>query len=127
MLNYLVSKLVNMKKINKKLLVIGLIILFSSLALVALVKAQVDPLDFFRVNSASMTPEGVKQAGVEGQEGPAVKVINRSGKDYFVPNKTPSEFESFKENAPNYVSVSVCGDGVGGTNTIKTYKKLTFL
>jgi hypothetical protein len=99
-----------MKKINKKLLGVGVIVLFFSVALVFLVKAQVGGEYFFRVNSASTTPSDAKRAGDEVR----IKIINRSGKDYFAPNKSKAEFESFQQFAPKYVSVSVCGDGVCG-------------
>ena len=102
-----------MIKLNKKLLAIGLNVLFFSVCLIFLVRAQVDTQtigESFRVNSASTTPENAKRAGDRA----LINVINRSGKDYMVPNSTPAEFESFRSNAPNYVSVSVCGDGVGG-------------
>jgi hypothetical protein len=99
-----------MKKLNRKLLVLGLTILFFSLSIVFLVRAQEEGRDFFRVNSASTTPAGSKRAGDEA----LIHIVNRSGKSYFAPNKTLPEFESFRNNAPNYVAVSVCGDGVCG-------------
>ncbi len=105
-----------MKKLNKKLLAVGLIVLVFSAVLVYLVKAQVPEfgVDFFRVDSATTTPEGAKKAAPQGQTGPAITVINRSGKSYFVPNKTPGEFDSFRNNAPKYVFVDECGDAVCG-------------
>lgn len=39
-------------------------------------------------------------------------IINRSDKDFFVPNNTATEYTAWSKNAPNYVTVSVCGDGV---------------
>ncbi len=99
-----------MKKINKKVLLVGLIVLGFSTTLFFLVKAQSVILNHFRVNSASTTPAGAKRAGDEA----FIHVVNRSGQDYFVPNKTLSEFNSFRNNAPNYVSVSVCGDEICG-------------
>lgn len=99
-----------MKKLNKKLLTIGLTVLIFSIFFGFLVYAQFEEQPFFRVNSASTTPANAKRAGDEA----FIHVVNRSGKDYFVPNNTPEEFESFRNNAPNYVSVSVCGDGVCG-------------
>lgn len=39
-------------------------------------------------------------------------IINRSDKDFFVPNNTAAEYTAWSKNAPNYVTVSVCGDGV---------------
>jgi hypothetical protein len=121
MLNYLVSKLSSMKKLNKKLLGVGLIVLFFSVALIFLVKAQEGPGDFFRVNSASTTPSDAKRAGDEVR----IKIINRSGKDYFAPNKSKAEFESFQQFAPKYVSVSVCGDGVCGEGETMYYCNVT--
>lgn len=92
-------------------MVIGLVILFFALSLTLFVKAQDQTgSQFFRVNSASTTPAGSKRAGDEA----FIHIVNRSGKSYFAPNKTLPEFESFRNNAPNYVSVSVCGDGVCG-------------
>ncbi len=110
MLNYLASKFSCMKKINKKILGIGLIVLFFSVSLIFLVKAQIVDENFFRVNSASTTPPGVKRSGDEA----LVHIVNRSSKDYFIPNKSIAEFEAFKNNAPRYVSISVCGDDVCG-------------
>ena len=106
-----------MKKLHKKLLVVGLAVLFFSVSMIFLVKAQQvveTGLEFFRVDSASTTPEGAKTAAPQDQTGPAITVINRSGKSYFVPNKTPGEFESFRNNAPKYVFVDECGDAVCG-------------
>lgn len=37
-------------------------------------------------------------------------IINNSSKAFFIPNKTYPEIKSFADNAPNYVTVSVCGD-----------------
>jgi len=100
-----------MKKLNKKLLGIGVIVLFFIISLISLVRAQVvEEQEFFRVNSASTTPAGAKRAGDEA----LIHIANRSGKSYFAPNKTLPEFESFRNNAPKYVAVSVCGDGVCG-------------
>ena len=39
-------------------------------------------------------------------------IINRSDKDLFVPNNTSPEYQAFANNAPGYVSVSLCNDGV---------------
>lgn len=50
---------------------------------------------------------------VTSKNGPAV-IINRSDKSLFVGNKTQPEWQSFQDNAPSYVGVSVCGDGVCG-------------
>lgn len=100
-----------MKKINKKMFGVGVIILFFTISLIFSVRAQVVvEQEFFRVNSASTTPAGAKRAGDEA----LIHIINRSGKSYFAPNKTLTEFESFRNNVPNYVAVSVCGDGVCG-------------
>ncbi len=41
-------------------------------------------------------------------------IVNRSDKDFFAPNKTAPEYDAWSKNAPNYVEVSVCGDGVCG-------------
>lgn len=97
------------KLINKKFLAIGLATLFFALSLVFFVKAQEGEQPFYRVNSASTTPAGAKRF-----DNVLIHILNRSGKDYFVPNKTTAEFNSFGNNAPNYVSVSVCGDRVCG-------------
>lgn len=86
---------------------IGLMVLFFSGSLFLLVKAQ-ERVDYFRIDSASTTPSDAKRAG---DETPIV-IINRSGHDYFAPNKTRAEFDSFVGNAPNYVSVAECGDKV---------------
>jgi len=91
-----------MKKIDKKLLSVGLIVLFFSISLALFVKAQVDPRSYFRVNSASTTPFDAKRAGDEK----FIHIVNRTGKDYFVPNKLPGEFNSFRDNAPRYVGVA---------------------
>ena len=106
-----------MKKLNKKLLVIGLAVLFFTASLIFLVKAQVPELapNFYRVNSASTTRAGAERAGDKA----LIKIINRSDKDYFVPNKTRQEFDSFNANPPRYVSTAICGDKVcsEGENT----------
>ena len=39
-------------------------------------------------------------------------IINRSDKDLFVPNNTSPEYQAFANNAPGYVSVSLCTDSV---------------
>ena len=39
-------------------------------------------------------------------------IVNRSDKDFFVPNNTAPEYTAWSKNAPNYVEVSVCGDVV---------------
>ena len=39
-------------------------------------------------------------------------IINRSDSDFFVPNKTVPEYDAWSKKVPNYVEVSVCGDGV---------------
>lgn len=110
MLNYLVSKFSSMKKLNRKLLGVGLIVLFFSVSLIFLVRAQImEEGAFFRIDSASTTPVGAKT-----QDGKPLYIVNRSGQDFFVPNKTMTEFAAFKEGSPNHISVSVCGDGVCG-------------
>jgi len=105
-----------MKKINKKLLAIGLTVLLFSGALVLLARAQEGPEPFFRVDSASTTPDGAKK-----KDETKINVINRSDKDYFVPNNTPEEFNSFRDNPPRYVSVAECGDGVCSSNQKKCF------
>lgn len=100
------------------MLVIGLTVLFLSVSLVFLVKAQEGGYieKFFRVNSSFTTPEWAKKDG-----GTNINVINRSDKDYFVPNKTLTEFDFFRNNAPRYVSVAECGDGVCSGNQKKCF------
>lgn len=95
----------------KKLLAACLIIsFFASLLPAFFVQAQDQEGEgfYFRVNAASTTRPDAKRAEDEAP----IKVINRSDKDYFVPNKTLAEFDSFRDNAPRYVSVAECGDGV---------------
>lgn len=48
------------------------------------------------------------------RDGCLANIINRSSKNLFVPNKELTEWNAFKANAPQYVTVSVCGDGVCG-------------
>ena len=107
-----------MKRLNKKLLGIGLIVLFFSTAIVFLVKAQViTPEQFFRVNSASTTPtDATMPSTSSGMPERSIVIINRSNKDYFVPRKKLEEFSSFVYNAPRYISVAidkdlVCSEG----------------
>ena len=96
-----------MKKLHKKLIVIGLSVLFLSVSLIFLVKAQVPELDpnFFRVNSASTTPEGARDVLNR-----PMRVVNMSNVDYFVPNRTEAEIGAFYHNLPNYAYMVVCGD-----------------
>lgn len=108
-----------MNKSGKKLLVTGLIISLLIASLPAFfVEAQViaEPDPHFRVDSASTTPPGA-----EKEDGTKINIINRSDKDYFVPNKTLAEFDSFRNNAPRYVSVAECGDGVCSSNQKKCF------
>ena len=95
----------------KKLLALCLIIsFFTSLLPAFFAQAQDQEGEgfYFRVDAASTTRPDAKRA----EDETPIKVINRSDKDYFVPNKTLAEFNSFRNNAPRYVSVAECGDGV---------------
>ena len=99
------------------LLISGLMIFTISGLLITTTKAQINcggggktPLEFYRVNPGS----SILSEGVANAESCLMNVFNRSNVPYFVPNKTPGEFESFKTNPPNYNIVSVCGDGVCG-------------
>lgn len=62
---------------------------------------------FYRTNTTETKSNVVTKIG-------STTIINRSDKDFFVPNNTASEITSFAKNAPKYVSVTVCGDTVCG-------------
>ena len=94
-----------MKKLNKKLLAIGLIVLFFSVSLFFLVRAQEGLEPFFRVNSASTTPAEARDVLNR-----PMRVVNMSNVDYFVPNRTEAEIGAFYHNLPNYAYMVVCGD-----------------
>ena len=94
-----------MKKLNTKLLAIGLVVVFFSVSLVFLVKAQQGGFEFYRVNSASTTPTGARDVLSR-----PMRVVNMSNVDYFVPNRTEAEIGAFYHNLPNYAYIVVCGD-----------------
>lgn len=102
-----------MKNLNKRLLAIGLTVLFFSVSLIFLVGAQEGEQPFFRVNSASTTPTGATMPSTSsGMPERSIVIINRSNKDYFVPRKKLEEFSSFVYNAPRYISIAIDKDGV---------------
>lgn len=101
-----------MKKLNKKLVGVGLIVLFFSTALVFLVKAQVGQEYFFRVNSASTT-QTLPRLPNQAVSSFPICLQNLSNKDYFAPNKTSPEWESFMNNLPAGVyQTNCCGDEI---------------
>lgn len=95
-----------MKKIfQKKTLIIFLCFLFLLSVIPAAILA-VGGLQYYEIPA-------VTSDSITTQRG-ATTIVNRSDKKYFVPNKTTPEWDAFKDNAPKYVSVSTCGDGVCG-------------
>lgn len=55
--------------------------------------------------TSSQAVTGLSQSGT-------TTIVNYSDTNYFVPNKTKAEFDSFISHTPNYVSAAVCGDSV---------------
>ena len=54
----------------------------------------------------------------KGAYGQGYKVTNTSGKDYFIPTKKESEWNSFKNNIPNNVVLSSIKKDINGTTKI---------
>ena len=99
-----------MKKIfSKKYLLITVfaLIFFAGATLVLLVAGQEE--NYYRVNKEKSNV--VDTTNIISKIGYST-IINRSSKDFFVPNKTAPEYDAWSKKAPNYVEVSVCGDGV---------------
>ena len=99
-----------MKKIFSKkylLIIVFALIFFASATLVLLAAGLGE--DYFRTNkeksNVGVTTDILSKIG-------SSTIINRSDSDFFVPNKTASEYDAWSKKAPNYVEVSVCGDGV---------------
>jgi len=93
-----------MKKIfSKKRLAVVFII--TVIVLIPVVIFAIDPeYPFYR--SYALTDNGKKE--VISKIGSST-IVNRSDKDYFVPNNTAPEYDAWSKKAPNYVGVSVCG------------------
>lgn len=99
-----------MKKIfSKKYLLITVfaLIFFAGATLVLLAAGQEE--NYYRVNKEKSNV--VDTTNIISKIGYST-IINRSSKDFFVPNKTAPEYDAWSKKAPNYVEVSVCGDGV---------------
>lgn len=99
-----------MKKIFSKrylLIIVFAFIFFAGTTLVLL--AAGEELQFYRVNKEKSNV--VDTTNIISKIGYST-IINRSSQDFFVPNKTAPEYDAWSKNAPNYVEVSVCGDGV---------------
>jgi len=94
------------KKSNRIFVVIFL--LFSLISSPLLVKAATER-ESYRTNKENSNPNEV--TNIITKVGSST-IINRSDKDFFVPNNTAAEYTAWSKNAPNYVTVSVCGDGV---------------
>lgn len=99
-----------MKKIfSKKYLLITVfaLIFFAGTTLILLAATPEQP--YYRVNkeksNVGQTTSITTKLGTS-------TIINRSDSDFFVPNKTAPEYDAWSKKAPNYVEVSVCGDGV---------------
>ena len=91
-----------MKKIfsKKRLVIIFTIAVIVSIPIVIFA----DELKFYR--SDALTGNGKME--VISKIGSST-IVNRSDKDYFVPNNTAPEYDAWSKKAPNYVGVSVCG------------------
>ena len=97
-----------MKKIFSKkylLIIVFALIFFASASLVLLAADS----EYYRVNKEKSNI--VDTTNIISKIGYST-IINRSSQDFFVPNKTAPEYDAWSKNAPNYVEVSVCGDGV---------------
>ena len=92
------------KNFSKK----GLVIIFI-IAVIFLIPIIIFADEFKFYRSAAFTNNG--KAEVLSKIGSST-IINRSDKDFFVPNNTALEYTAWSKNAPNYVEVSVCGDKV---------------
>ena len=97
-----------MKKIFSKkylLIIVFALIFFAGNTLVLLA----EDYQYYRVNkeksNVGVTTNFASKIG-------SSTIINRSDSDFFVPNKTAPEYDAWSKKAPNYVEVSVCGDGV---------------
>ena len=109
-----------MKKIfSKKYLLIYFLVLIFFVGTVVAVLATGQDLDHYRANKAKSNVGEV--TNIVTKIG-ASTIINRSDKDFFVPNNTAPEYTAWAQNAPNYVEVSVCGDGVCGEGEPETCK-----
>ena len=99
-----------MKKIFSKkylLIIVFALIFFAGTTLVLL--AAIPDAEYYRVNKEKSNV--VDTTNILSKIGSST-IINRSDSDFFVPNKTVPEYDAWSKNAPNYVEVSVCGDGV---------------
>ena len=99
-----------MKKIfsKKYLLIIVFALIFFTIPILILLAAEGGDV-FYRVNKEKSNV--VDTTNIISKIGYST-IINRSSKDFFVPNKTAPEYDAWSKKAPNYVEVSVCGDGV---------------
>ena len=97
------------KIFSKKYLLISFLTLIFFVGTVAIVLASNYEQDYYRVNkkksNVGETTNVLSKIG-------STTMINRSDNDLFVPNKTAPEYDAWSKKAPNYVEVSVCGDGV---------------
>ena len=97
------------KIFSKKYLLISFLVLIFFVGTVVAVLAAGESAPFFRVNKEKSNV--VDTTNILSKIGSST-IINRSDSDFFVPNKTVPEYDAWSKNAPNYVEVSVCGDGV---------------
>ena len=102
---------------SKKYLLISILAVIIFIGTVVNVTAEEKP--FYRANKAKSNVGEV--TNIVTTIGTST-IVNRSDKDFFVPNKTAPEYTAWSKNAPNYVEVSVCGDGVCGEGEPETCK-----
>jgi len=104
------------KQFNKRNLLLLFVIIFLSIAPALIIQASSNDViqpDSYRLYATTTKNVLIKRG--------TSTVINRSDKDYLIPNKTTPEWDSFAKNPPKYVEIGICDvDGVCGAGEDST-------